>query len=107
MKIVRLLILCAACLSLTAANPSAKEGANDPKKHWAFKAPIRPAHSETKNKKWAQNPIDAFILAKLEKENLSPAPEADRVTLFRRLCLDLTGLPPTPEETDAFLADQT
>ena len=54
---------------------------------------------------WARNPIDRFILARLEKEGLKPSPEADRVTLIRRLYLDLIGLPPTPEEVDAFVAD--
>ena len=53
-----------------------------------------------------RNPIDAFVLARLEAEGLRPAPEADRVTLIRRLTYDLTGLPPTPEEVDAFLADR-
>ena len=54
-----------------------------------------------------KNPIDDFVLARLEKEGLTPSPEADRVTLLRRLSLDLIGLPPTPEEVDAFLADKS
>src|SRR5437660_1476790 len=54
---------------------------------------------------WVRNEIDAFVLARLEAEGLRPSPEADRVTLIRRLSLDLLGLPPTPEEVDAFLAD--
>ena len=54
---------------------------------------------------WVRNPIDAFILARLEREGIEPSPEADRVTLLRRLSFDLTGLPPTPEEVEAFLAD--
>ena len=58
-----------------------------------------------KNTAWPHNPIDTFILARLEKEGFSPSPEADRVTLLRRLTLDVTGLPPTPEEVDAFLKD--
>ncbi len=74
-------------------------------KHWAFVAPVRPAIPAVKNKSWVRNPIDAYILARLEKENLSPAPEADKTTLLRRLSLDLIGLPPTPEEVDAFLKD--
>ena len=90
------------------------EGANWPdtasveggvKKHWAFVAPIRPAVPGVKNKAWARNPIDNFILAKLEQENLAPSPEADKITLLRRLSLDLLGLPPTPGEVDAFLKD--
>src|SRR5262245_15696185 len=74
-------------------------------KHWAFVAPVRPPTPEVKNKAWARNPIDAFILARLERENLAPSPEADKITLLRRLSLDLIGLPPTPEEVDAFLKD--
>ncbi|MBO0858000.1 MAG: DUF1549 domain-containing protein [Chloracidobacterium sp.] len=73
--------------------------------HWAFIAPRRPAPPEVKNKAWVKNPIDQFILARLEKEGLKPSPEADRVTLIRRLSLDLIGLPPTPEEVDAYLKD--
>jgi len=76
-------------------------------KHWAFIAPVRPGLPEVKNKNWAKTPIDAFILARLEKEGLAPSPEADKVTLLRRLSLDLIGLPPTPEEVDAFLADKS
>ncbi len=75
--------------------------------HWAFVAPVRPALPQVKNAAWIKNPIDAFVLARLEKEGLQPSPEADRVTLIRRLSLDLIGLPPTPEEVDAFLADKS
>src|SRR5260370_23518475 len=78
----------------------------DKKNHWSFKAPIAPPVPEVKDKKWARNAIDNFVLARLEKENLRPAPEADRVTLIRRLSLDLTGLPPTIQEVDEFLAGQ-
>ncbi len=73
--------------------------------HWAFVAPQRPAIPVVKNKSWVRNPIDNFVLAKLEKENLAPSPEADKITLLRRLSLDLIGLPPTPEEVDIFLKD--
>lgn len=79
----------------------------DPRDHWAFKAPVRPRVPEVKNKSWIRNPIDAFILARLEQENLKPSTEAEKVTLIRRLSLDLIGLPPTIEEVDAFLADQS
>jgi mono/diheme cytochrome c family protein len=75
------------------------------KKHWAYVAPVRPALPEVKNKTWERNAIDRFVLARLEKEKLAPSPEADKVTLLRRLSLDLIGLPPTPEEVDAFLKD--
>ncbi len=73
--------------------------------HWSFSPPSRPQSPVTKTEGWARNTIDRFILAKLESEGLKPAPEADRTTLIRRLSLDLTGLPPTPAEVDAFLAD--
>jgi mono/diheme cytochrome c family protein len=76
------------------------------KTHWAFIPPKRPGVPAVKNKAWPRNPIDSFILARLEKEHLSPSPEADRVTLLRRVSLDLTGLPPTPQEVDAFLQDK-
>lgn len=75
--------------------------------HWAFKAPVRPPLPNVSNKKWPRTPIDQFILAKLDTEKLSPSPEADKITLLRRLSLDLIGLPPTPEEVDAFLADKS
>ncbi len=73
--------------------------------HWAFLPPKRPELPAVKNSGWVRNPIDAFVLARLEREGLSPSPEADRVTLLRRVTLDLTGLPPTPEEVDAFLKE--
>ncbi|HZO88995.1 MAG TPA: PSD1 and planctomycete cytochrome C domain-containing protein [Chthonomonadaceae bacterium] len=75
------------------------------KPHWAFIAPHRPSLPKVKQAKWVQNPIDAFILARLEKEGLTPAPPADRYTLLRRVSLDLIGLPPTPQEVDAFIQD--
>lgn len=75
--------------------------------HWAFKTPVRPALPQVKNKKWVRNPIDQFVLARLEKEKLSPSPEAERATLIRRLSLDLIGLPPTIAEVDAFVADKS
>jgi len=77
------------------------------KKHWAFIPPKRPSLPTVGNPKWPVNPIDTFVLARLQKEGLSPSPEGDRVTLLRRLSLDLTGLPPTIEEVDAFLKDHS
>ena len=65
------------------------------KDHWAFKAPVRPPLPPVTNTAWAKTPIDAFILARLEKEGLTPSPEADKATLLRRVSLDLIGLPPT------------
>ncbi|MDB6039622.1 MAG: Planctomycete cytochrome, partial [Verrucomicrobiales bacterium] len=76
-------------------------------KHWAFMPPERASLPEVKNRNWPRNAIDNFVLARLEKEGLKPNPEADKVTLLRRATLDLTGLPPTIEEVDAFLADNT
>ncbi|MFN0124978.1 MAG: DUF1553 domain-containing protein [Blastocatellia bacterium] len=75
--------------------------------HWSFITPLRPALPVVKNKAWVRNPIDRFVLARLEQEGLTPSPEADKATLLRRVSLDLTGLPPTPTELDAFLADRT
>ena len=75
--------------------------------HWAFAAPIRRDPPQVQNQDWPRNPIDRFILAKLEASNLSPAPEADRRTLARRLAFDLTGLPPDPQVVDAFLKDNS
>lgn len=75
--------------------------------HWAFLPPKRPAVPTVKTANWVRNPIDAFVLAELEKRGLTPAPEADRRTLARRLSLDLIGLPPTPEEVEAFVNDSS
>jgi hypothetical protein len=74
-------------------------------KHWAYVAPVRPAVPTVGNRAWVRNPVDAFILSRLEKEGLRPAPEASRETLIRRVSLDLIGIPPTPVEIDEFLAD--
>jgi hypothetical protein len=70
--------------------------------HWAFVAPKRPNLPAVKNQSWVRNPIDAFVLARLEREGLQPSPEADRNTLLRRMSLDLVGLPPTLDELTAF-----
>jgi len=75
--------------------------------HWAYSRLTRPRIPAVKTRGWVRNPVDAFILARLEREGLRPSPEADRVTLLRRVTLDLTGLPPTPREVDAFLADRS
>ena len=80
---------------------SAKEG-----EHWAFIAPHRQAPPTIKQTDWPKNAIDHFILAELEDANLQPSTEADKITLLRRVYLDLIGLPPTPTEVKAFLADK-
>ncbi len=77
------------------------------KPHWAYIPPERPPLPPVKDKRWPQNEIDRFILARLEKENLTPSPEADKSTLIRRVTVDLTGLPPTISEVDAFLSDKS
>jgi hypothetical protein len=75
--------------------------------HWAYVRPARPEPPAVKTTTWVRNAIDRFVLARLEKEGLAPAPEAAGATLLRRVTLDLTGLPPTPGELDAFLSDTT
>jgi hypothetical protein len=74
-------------------------------RHWAFIPPKRPAPPPVHDTAWPVNAIDHFVLARLEQEGLKPSPDADRATLLRRVTLDLTGLPPTPAETNAFLHD--
>jgi hypothetical protein len=76
-------------------------------RHWAFKPPVKPALPAVNDAAWPINPVDRFILERLEEEGLRPEPEAGRTQLIRRVTLDLTGLPPTPEEVDAFLADKS
>ncbi len=73
--------------------------------HWSFQPLVRPDPPSVANGQWPRNPIDPFILQELEQKKLSPAAEADRVTLVRRLSLDLLGLPPSPQEVDAFVLD--
>jgi hypothetical protein len=74
---------------------------------WSFIPPRRPAAPAVRDEKWVRNPIDRFILARLEREGLHPSTEADKATLLRRVSLDLTGLPPTPAEVDDFLRDDS
>lgn len=73
--------------------------------HWAFVPPVRPPVPAVQDAAWPRTPIDRFVLARLERDGLTPAPEADRITLIRRLTLDLTGLPPSPREVEEFLSD--
>lgn len=81
-----------------------QQGANY-QTHWAYVAPVRPPEPQVSNVAWVRNPIDRFVLAKLEQEKLSPSAEAPRATLIKRLFIDLTGLPPTPQEVDTFVSD--
>jgi Protein of unknown function (DUF1549)/Protein of unknown function (DUF1553)/Planctomycete cytochrome C len=73
--------------------------------HWAYVTPKRPAEPAVRRADWVRNPIDRFVLAKLEADGLAPSPEADRATLIKRLSIDLVGLPPSPEKVDAFVVD--
>ncbi|MEQ8838278.1 MAG: DUF1549 domain-containing protein, partial [Lacipirellulaceae bacterium] len=82
-----------------------ESGANY-EKHWSLVPPSAPKIPKVENPGWVRNEIDAFVLARLEKEGLEPEPEADRYRLIRRVSLDLTGLPPTVEETDVFINDK-
>jgi hypothetical protein len=75
--------------------------------HWAYVPPKRSDPPPVKNERWPRNPIDRFILARLDREGLKPSAEADKITLLRRVTFDLTGLPPTPAEVDEFLADKS
>jgi hypothetical protein len=77
------------------------------RKYWAFQPVKRVDPPAVRDAQWAASPIDRFILAKLESKGLKPNPPADRVTLIRRLSFDLIGLPPTPEEVDAFVIDRS
>ncbi|MDZ4802552.1 MAG: DUF1549 and DUF1553 domain-containing protein [Bryobacteraceae bacterium] len=77
------------------------------REYWAFRPVSKPAVPRVKNATWAANAVDGFVLAKLEEKGLAPAPPADRTTLLRRVTFDLTGLPPTEAEMEAFLADKS
>lgn len=90
-----------------APSPTGEKPEADPRKHWAFQRPVRPALPQVKNAAWVRNPVDRFILAELEQRGLKPAPPAPKEVLLRRVYLDLTGLPPTREELHAFLADRS
>ncbi len=88
------------------ATPGEVPGVPPAKVHWAFVPPVKPAPPHVARPGWARNPIDRFIQARLEEAGVPPSAEADRRTLIRRLSLDLTGLPPSPEEVDDFLNDR-
>ena len=84
---------------------SSTSGQGKTEKPWAYQTPVRPSLPTVKQQAWLRNPIDSFILSQLESESLTPSAEADRLTLLRRVTFDLIGLPPTPQETAAFLKD--
>ena len=106
MNFTRIILVVAACLALMtlAADASPASPRNE---HWAFIPPRAPAAPDVRNARWCRTEIDRFVLHRLEQEGISPSPQADRATLLRRVTLDLTGLPPAPEELDSFLADQS
>ena len=89
----------------TGVSARGAQAAPEEPKHWAYRRPARPALPEIRTADWARNPIDRFILARLEKEGLKPSPEAALETLVRRVSLDLIGLPPSPQEMDEVAAD--
>jgi hypothetical protein len=97
------LSLCACWLLVAAERPAAAENIQ----HWAFRPVQRQPLPGVKKTAWPGNEIDRFILARLEERGLAPAPRADKRTLLRRLTFDLIGLPPTPEEIEAFLRDES
>src|SRR5207248_1044851 len=92
-----------------AAWPAEQEVTANPRRAsldwWSLQRPKRAALPKIKNRAWVRNPIDAFLLAALEKRGLSPTPPADRAILIRRATYDLLGIPPTPAEIQAFLRD--
>src|SRR2546425_87905 len=88
-----------------AINQKQAEPASARTKHWSFVSPVRPAKPAVKNESWVRNPIDQFVLARLESQGITPSPEADRATLIRRLSLDLLGLSPSIVEVDEYLND--
>jgi len=92
---------------INAGAPAPENEEPESELHWAFVAPARPEDPKVSRTDWARNPIDRFILARLDQDKIAPAPEADRVSLLRRVSLDLTGLPPTPADVATFVADSS
>lgn len=105
MTIILRTLLVALFASPLLAAPAQRGSAAEPREHWAFKPVANPAPPVTKDKVWPRNSVDRFILARLEKEGLRPSPAAQRVAWLRRVSFDLIGLPPTPEQVTAFVAD--
>ncbi|MDA1054389.1 MAG: DUF1553 domain-containing protein [Planctomycetota bacterium] len=94
-------------IAQNALAPTDEQPERDPREHWAFKTPVRPAIPEVESPPWKRNPVDAFIAREHQKHGLTPQSAADKRVWLRRVSLDLIGLPPTPEEVAAFLADQS
>ncbi len=97
--------LLAAWLGLSLHQGPGSHAAEPARGHWSFQPVQRPPTPPVQGRTWCRSPIDAFVLARLEREGLRPAPPADPATWLRRVTLDLTGLPPTPESMEAFLRD--
>ena len=108
-SLLTLVLVCPLNVSLADNVEPATEApiTDEDREHWAFRPLLRPELPAVKQGAWARNEVDRFILAKLDKRELAPALEADRVTLIRRLSFDLTGLPPAPAEVDAFVSDES
>jgi len=98
-------VLSLASISFAAESAPAKTFSVKDREYWAFQPVRRPDPPKVRNTAWVRNPIDAFILQRLEQKGIGPASEADKITLIRRVTFDLTGLPPTPDEVAAFVAD--
>src|SRR5688572_25920699 len=98
-----ILFLVAAGAHSAAAEKTGPRG--NPADHWAYRPLRKPPLPEPKRQDWVRNPVDLFILARLESEGFEPSPEADPVTLLRRSSLDLVGLPPSPADVEEFLSD--
>jgi len=101
--VLAVLALACSVLAFSDDHPFTAEQLN----HWAYQKAQKPNIPAVRNRAWIKTPVDAFVLAKLESKSVKPAPVADKITLLRRATFDLTGLPPTPEEVNAFLADNS
>ncbi|MCI0660817.1 MAG: DUF1549 and DUF1553 domain-containing protein [Acidobacteria bacterium] len=101
------IVIVLATLAVVSQSQSPGKQTQEKERHWAFRKPDRPPVPKVRNQSRVGNPIDSFIFSRLEQEGLAPSPEADRATLLRRLSLDLTGLPPTPAEIDAYMKDRS
>ena len=93
------------CALLAGADATPAAGGDPKKEHWSYQPLVAPTVPRVADAAWVRNPIDAFVLAKLEAGGMKPSPEAERRTLIRRAYFDLTGLPPTPEDVEAFVDD--
>lgn len=107
MRIDRISTRCLAATAAVLLVACALAFTSRPDDEWSYSRVTRPDTPAVRNAGWVRNPIDAFVLARLEAAGLEPAPEADRRTLIRRATYDLTGLPPTPKEVEAFAADDS